>query len=80
MNCPMCDSLLYYAECRCGWKRPTISTIEIKKMGAEESKEPVVIEEHVKAILEKAPLAGKENAAYCLDVIRKILKGNKDAD
>lgn len=74
MNCPDCDSLLYKSECQCGFKIPAITTIEIKKIGADISEEPLPKDEKVEEVLRDVKLSGKEYGEYCMKYLKKILR------
>ncbi len=73
MNCPECDTQTYQAMCSCGWKLPSTTTIEIKRPDTKETNEPLAIKEELKNI----PLTGKEYARFCVDLAKKILRGEK---
>jgi hypothetical protein len=73
MNCPDCDNMLYQGMCSCGYKVPSVSTIEIKGSDTKETNEPLLIKEELKNV----PLKGKEYARYCIDFAKKILRGEK---
>jgi hypothetical protein len=75
MKCPECDTPMYRDECGCGFKVPSVSTVEIKQMGAQESSVPVVMTEDVEKMLSTTKLTGRPFAelcvSYCLDVLKK---------
>ena len=75
MNCPECDNLTYQSMCSCGWKMPAASTIQIKKMGADESSEPLEIDKDVDELLQRTNATGKERAKLCVEYMKAILRG-----
>lgn len=81
MNCPDCDTLMFRDECGCGFKIPRASTIEIKKVGAQESTAPKVIDENAARALNATTLTGKPFGEwcfkYCMDVLKKANARNE---
>jgi hypothetical protein len=78
MNCPDCDTLMYYDNCRCGFKLPPKTTIEIKQVGMQVSNEPIKIKEEVAAMLNGLTGRALADASmkYCREVLNKAKARN----
>jgi hypothetical protein len=64
-------------ECRCGFKIPPVSTVEIKKVGAQETNFPLPINDDVAKLFSQCKLTGRPYAEVCMDYCREVLRKAK---
>jgi hypothetical protein len=77
MNCPECDALLFHETCACGFSIPPISTIEIKRMGAEVANYLPIISGEAQGLLEEFKRSGRPQGFWLKNCLNIIKRGNK---